>query len=144
MNASQMQVLSRFFDGEAVDPALLAESLADPEAATYLAQCAALRAWVRDDDARPSDGFYERMNRALKSADWHRAFWTRLARPAVAAGLLLVGGAVGYEYRSRVRSPHAGSVLQLDSASVRQSVPVPNTQLRFALWRESEPGGEEH
>jgi hypothetical protein len=57
VNPNHLQILSRFFDGEAVDPALLAESLSQPEAATYLAECAALRAWIRGDERRPSPKF---------------------------------------------------------------------------------------
>jgi hypothetical protein len=139
MNASHLEVLSRFFDGEEVDPALLAESLADPDAVGYLAQCAALRAWVREDDSRPSDRFYETMHRRLKSIAWRQTWWSRLARPAVAAGLLLAGGAIGYQYRSGVGSPRGAAVVSPRTDVVRESVPHPTSQLRFVLWRETEP-----
>jgi len=178
VNPNHLQILSRFFDGETVDPALLAESLAQPEAATYLAECAALRAWTREDESRPSERFYEAMYRMLKPGGGRRPLWRRLVRPALAASLLLVGVALGYGYRSRVEprrstpeaavearpramKPAVGGPAQSESitrqtppdpapptrpaASPRApSLPVPVAHLRFASWRETGRGGEEH
>jgi hypothetical protein len=182
VNPNHLQVLSRFFDGESVEPALLAESLAEPDAATYLAECAALRAWIRDDESRPSERFYDAMHRALSPANTRRALWRRLVRPALAASLLLVGAALGYEIRARIGPPSSMSGIGIGTGttamspvarrpaepqstamhtppeaaprqkaeapprpgSARESVPVPVAQLRFASWRETGRGGEEH
>ena len=67
MHERHLYALSRFFDGESVDPPLLLESLADPEAATYLTEWAALRAAVREDDSRPSDRFYASMAAVVRA-----------------------------------------------------------------------------
>jgi hypothetical protein len=137
MNANHLQILSKFFDGEAVDPALLAESLAQPDAATYLAECAALRAWVREDESRPSERFYEAMHRVLRTGGVRKTLWRRLVPPALAAGILLAGVALGYEYRSRseprptpttlVQTGPSPTTPGIDRSAAPQSVTAPPT-----------------
>ena len=97
MNERYLYALSRFFDGESVDPPLLLESLADPEAATYLTEWAALRAAVREDDSRPSDRFYASMAAVLTPAPVRRASWGRWIGPAVAASVLLAAGSTAVQ-----------------------------------------------
>jgi hypothetical protein len=96
MDERQLHALSRFFDGEPVDPTLLLESLAEPEAANHLAEWAALRAAIREDDSRPSDRFYASIASVLEPTRVRRAFWGRWIGPAVAASLVLIAGLVGF------------------------------------------------
>jgi hypothetical protein len=108
VNDAHLEFLSRFFDGEAVDPTLLAEALAHPDAARYLTECAALRTLVRDDEVPPSEGFYERTRRLVAPGAASRSIWRRLTQPALAASLVLVGAALGYQYAAlRLPSPTA-------------------------------------
>jgi len=101
VNDAHLEILSRFFDGETVDPRLLAEALAQPDAAHYLTECAALRTLARDDEAPPSEGFYERTRSILTPGATSRSIWRWLIQPALAASLVLVGAALGSEYATR-------------------------------------------
>jgi len=140
VNPNHLQILSRFFDGETVDPALLAESLAQPEAATYLAECAALRAWTREDESRPSERFYEAMYRALKPGGARRPLWRWLVRPALAASMLLVGVALGYEYRSRVEPRPATPRVAVETRPAAMSPVVGELAVSGTIARQTPPG----
>jgi len=76
MKPEHIDALSAALDGELVEPALLAESLAQPDAAALLANFAALRVLAGADLDRPSDAFYATMA-------------TRLTRPGLGSRLLL-------------------------------------------------------
>ena len=120
MNEHQLHALSRFFDGEPVDPPLLLESLANPDAASYLTQWAALRAAVREDDSRPSDRFYASMSSVLKPTPRRRPFWGRWIGPAVAASLVLVAGITGFDAGrqfQRQRSQTTGPTRAVEDAA---------------------------
>jgi hypothetical protein len=99
MKPEHLEVLSALFDGERVDPALLAEALADPQAADALADFVGLSVIEREDRQEPSEGFYTRMDALL-----HRqGLRDRLARfflPALAASLILVAATTGYVARA--------------------------------------------
>jgi hypothetical protein len=120
MNERHLYALSRFFDGESVDPPLLLESLADPEAATYLTEWAALRAAVREDDSRPSDRFYASMAAVLTPTPVRRASWGRWIGPAVAASVLLAAGSTGFEAGRLFQRQHtqtAGPIRAVERAA---------------------------
>jgi hypothetical protein len=109
MNEHQLHALSRFFDGEPVEPLLLLESLADPDAANYLTQWATLRAALREDDSRPSDRFYATIASVLKPSRVRWAFWGRWIGPAVAASAVIVAGITGFDAGRQFQKqrPHA-------------------------------------
>ena len=69
MRPEHLEALSALFDGERVDPALLAEALADPGAADALADFAALSVLAREDRVEPSEAFYTRMETLLGRRD---------------------------------------------------------------------------
>jgi hypothetical protein len=153
MNANHLQILSKFFDGEAVDPALLAESLAQPDAATYLAECAALRAWVREDESRPSERFYEAMHRVLRTGGVRKTLWRSEPRPPPTT-LVQTGPSPTTPGIDRSAAPQSVTAPPTPTASMPParegrsprgvSLPVPVAQLRFGSWRERSRGGEEH
>jgi hypothetical protein len=99
MKPEHLEVLSALVDGERVDPALLAEALADPQAADALADFAGLNVLAREDRLDPSEAFYTRMEALLR----RRGLRDRMARfllPALAAGLILASGAAGFVVRA--------------------------------------------
>jgi hypothetical protein len=120
MNERHLYALSRFFDGESVDPPLLLESLADREAATYLTEWAALRAAVREDDSRPSDRFYASMAAVLTPTPVRRTSWGRWVGLAVAASVLFVAGITGFEAGRLFQRQHtqtAGPIRAVERAA---------------------------
>ena len=98
MKPEHLEVLSALFDGERADPALLAEALADHDAAGVLADFAGLRVLARADAPEPSDAFYLRMAPLLKRAGL-RVRVARFLRPAAAAALMFAAGAAGFMLR---------------------------------------------
>ena len=93
MNRDPLELLSAFMDGEAVDPAVLAEAFAVPGAKEALRDFALLRAEVLADDSRPTSAFYTRMTGLFASSPPHRSWWA-VAVPvpalALAAAAVLV------------------------------------------------------
>ena len=89
MKASQVEVLSAMFDGEAVDPELLEEALADPAAVRTLMQFAEWRWDMRQDSRRPSQRFYDAVEPLLNPP--RPSFWRRSAVPATIAASLIAG-----------------------------------------------------
>lgn len=85
-------------DGEPVDPARLAEALADPDARQYLADVLVLRGLVRNEPGAEAAGA-----RARTTAPWR----LRL----VAAAAVLVTGALGFGlgWRAAGERPPPGS-----------------------------------
>jgi hypothetical protein len=130
MDERHVQALSRFFDGEPVDPPLLVESLANPEAANYLAHWAALRAWVREDNSRPSARFYAVMASVLKPTPARRAFWGRWVGRGIAASLILLAGLTGFRLGIGVgsdRTPEPARMRTVeDAAASRHSGASPS------------------
>ena len=106
MNPQGLEVLSALVDGEAVDPAELAEALAHPDAREVLVDFARLRSLAAADDARPSPRFYTRMERGLGAEDPRATRRSpRFAALAVAAVLLVgVGLAAGLFLQPAERS----------------------------------------
>jgi hypothetical protein len=104
MNPEHLEVLSALFDGERVDPSLLAEALANHDAAVILADFAGLRVLARADAPEPSDAFYVRMAPLLKRAGL-RDRVARFIRPAVAAAVMLAAGAAGFILRPVIGGP---------------------------------------
>ena len=96
MDQRHGEALSAFFDGERVDPELLAESLAQPGASALLAEFAAMRAEVLRDPSRPTPAFYERMASVLREPRLRRFWGNRHARRALAASLLAAAGIGGF------------------------------------------------
>ncbi len=107
MDRDYAEALSAFFDGEAVDPEQLAESLAQPGAAALLVEFAAMRAHEQRDRSRPSPEFYDRMAALLAPSRVNKLLGNRLAVTALAAGLLMAVGAGGFALgsASAVRVP---------------------------------------
>ncbi len=99
MKPEHLEALSALFDGERVDPSLLAEALADPQAADALADFAGLSVLAREDRLDPSEAFYTRME-ALLSRRGLRDRVVRFLLPALAAGLILASGATGFVVRA--------------------------------------------
>jgi hypothetical protein len=166
MKPEHLEVLSALFDGERVDPALLAEALADHRAADVLADFAGLRVLSRAEAPDPSDAFYARMAPLLRRTGLRH----RLARffpPAVAAALLLAAGVTGFMLRPVVgpfaptTAPPLITPLQTAPAAVTAAplpsaaaVPTTRTQpgpdanappasalrVRFVHWQETAAG----
>jgi len=94
MDAKYSEALSEFFDGEEVDAALLAESLAQPGAITLLNDFAAMRTKAQSGP-RPSPEVLDAMGAKVERAAYRHRWGSRLGRVAVAAGLLLIAAGVG-------------------------------------------------
>jgi hypothetical protein len=163
MKPEHYEVLSTLFDGERVDPSLLAEALADHDAAGVLADFADLRMLARADVPEPSDAFYMRMARLLRRTGL-RDRVARVLRPAAAAALLLAAGAAGFVLRpvtgrpptaatppraTPLRPATAVATMPPPAAAVgpdtrvrRGTNPPPASalRLRFAHWQETGAG----
>jgi hypothetical protein len=127
MNAEHQDVLSAFFDGESVDPSALIEALAEPDAASLLADFAALRAEAQRDLGRPSDRFYHGMSNKLRGGRV-RWLWKRVRLPALAASLLFAAAAGGFLLRPTL-APSAPMVLMLQHPIAMPSVPAVRTTI---------------
>lgn len=131
MKPEHLEVLSALFDGERVDPSLLAEALADPRAADVLAEFASLRLLARELRAQPSDGFYGRMEGVLRRKGL-RDRVTRLLLPAMAAGLVIAAGVAGFMAGSLfgptgpMPAPRAATVARVPAPSFVAPGPVPD------------------
>ncbi len=99
MDEKHIEVLSAFFDGETVDADVLAASLEDPEAASYLREFARLRRAVQEDTSRPDEDFCEAVRERLAREEGRHLFRRRLFRASLAASLLLAAGAGGFSVR---------------------------------------------
>jgi hypothetical protein len=142
MKPEHVETLAALFDGERVDPVLLAEALKDPEAASMLDDFASLRLLAREDAERPDDEFYAAMAPVLKSRPW-RGAWMSVARPAIAASLLLLAAATGYWVRQeqgrlprfapqgRIPAPE-GPPLRGTTAGPERSTATPATAVTLA------------
>lgn len=99
MNQQYVEVLSAFFDGEAVDPDLLASSLEDPEATTFLLEFARLRRAVQEDRSRPDEEFCEAVRDRLAREEARGQLRRRFLRTSLAASLMLAAAAGGFSVR---------------------------------------------
>ncbi len=168
MRPEHLEALSALFDGERVDPALLAEALADPQAADVLADFAGLSVLARGDRLEPSEAFYSRME-ALLNRQGLRARMARFFLPALAAGLILASGAAGFFVRALIGAPEviavekppapfqsAAALLTPPSLTPGSSAPIHGTvrpergapptselRLRFLRWEDT-PAGLSH
>jgi negative regulator of sigma E activity len=166
MTPNHLEVLSAFFDGEAVDPDLLAASLQEPGAAGVLVEFARLRRAVHEDTSRPTEEFCESMRDTLGRGDARRGSHRRLVQMSLAASLALAAALGGFSVRSLLdrgqptsgpvvtqtrqapgrASPPASETIVTPASkapgrtelpkSSKQEVPSPNLRMRFAEWRD--------
>jgi hypothetical protein len=126
MKPEHLEVLGALFDGESVDPSLLAEALADPNAAEVLADLAGLRILASADIPEPSEEFYARVAPLLNRPGLRRRL-VRLFQPAIAASLLLAGVGAGLLLRPMldVRLPPPPPPVREPRAPSLATVPMP-------------------
>ncbi len=104
MESKYGETLSAFFDGEVVEPQLLAESFAQPGALALLMDFARMRARITLDQCAPRPEFFETVPKKMKEAA-SRRFWRRgFSKLALAAGLVLVVALAGFKVGSLVES----------------------------------------
>lgn len=133
METKHAEVLSAFFDGERVDAQLLAESLAQPGSSALLAEFAVMRAHVEQDRCRPTPGFLEGTADQVRHLRARRSWRGRFVKLALAASLLVAGGAAGFTLGSVVerqrsrQATHAVSRPLTTAAQVKTVVPPPST-----------------
>jgi hypothetical protein len=113
MNAAHLETLSAMVDGEVVDPAVLAEALADPRAANVLVELAAWRLQLRHDTSRPGDEFYASMARTLRPSPLRSFVTSPLVSRSLAAGLVIAAALLGFTLRPMVEPSlqHAGRLV---------------------------------
>ncbi len=165
MKANDLEMLSAFFDGEAVDPDALADGLRDPSALEFLVECARLRRTVHADSSRPSAEFCESMRERLGQGDRRRASRRRLVQISLAASLALAAGLGGFGLRALfetrppaiarpvepVQAPAAAPQPLGEPVSApvpakpsrrdmrvpsRRTMPQPSLRMRFDEWRD--------
>ncbi len=126
MDAKYSEALSEFFDGEEVDAALLAESLAQPGAITLLNDFAAMRARAQGGP-RPSADVLNAIADNVERAALRQRWRSRLGRVAVAACLLLIAAGVGVKLAPVFEHERAAApqlpVQQHPPASTTQQAP---------------------
>jgi negative regulator of sigma E activity len=167
MRGNHLEVLSAFFDGEAVAPELLAASLREPGAVDFLVDFARLRTAVHADTSRPTEEFCESMRETLGRGDARRGSHRRLVQMSLAASLALAAALGGFSVRSlldRGQPRAVDQVMQVRQApsgasgpmsetivtpaskvpgrtelpkSSKQEVPSPNLRMRFAEWHDT-------
>jgi hypothetical protein len=149
MIPDHLEALSALFDGEPIDPALLAECLAEPDAARLLADFASLRVLAQTDLGRPTDAFYASMAAVLKGGGLRR-LWHRVVRPALAASLLLAAGLAGFWLRPVLDHPKTTAKMieragTAGATATRATVPpaaaAPSSPSRAVSARVLDPGG---
>jgi len=120
MDVQHAEALSEFFDGEDVDPALLAESLAQPGAAGLLEGFAAMRARTRSGP-RPAPGVLDAIAATMQRAAARRRWRNRVGVLGLGAALMVVAAGVGFRLASvgDRRGPHP------TTTPVAQTVPAP-------------------
>jgi len=167
MRGNHLEVLSAFFDGEPVEPELLAASLREPGALDFLVDFARLRAAVHADTSRPTEEFCESMRETLGRGDARRGSHRRLVQMSLAASLALAAALGGFSVRSlldrgqptsgpvvvqtrqapgRASAPASETIVTPVSKapgrtelpkSSKQEVPSPNLRMRFAEWHDT-------
>jgi hypothetical protein len=126
MEERHLHALTRFFDGEPVEPSLLLESLSNPDASDYLQQWASLRAWVRQDESRPSPRFYSTMADLLKRPAHRWWIWSRMGT-GVAASLIVaaaLGGLVVGKHMGRTPAGQTPAAQSTARAATSGGIPV--------------------
>jgi len=117
MDSGVDEILSAFLDGEAVDAAELASTLAQPGAREALLDFVRLRAWMEDDEA-PSPAFLAAMRTRLKRPPLVRlAGALRLAAAAIVLALAAIGALdLGHRFQSERRDepPQASRVIHFE------------------------------
>lgn len=122
MNEIHQETLSAFVDGEVVGPEQLAAALSEPDLRDTLLMLARLRAKLRQDDIRPSDGFYCHVRREIQGqekAGKNRLNWVRRVAAAV---ILICGGLAAGHWLIPRPSP---------SPSIEKTPPTPNREVQF-------------
>jgi hypothetical protein len=170
MTPNHLEVLSAFFDGEAVEPDLLAASLQEPGAAGVLVEFARLRRAVHEDAGRPTEEFCESMRETLARGEERRRTGPRLLQMSLAASLALAAALGGFSVHSlldrqpRERVSPPGQARQASHEASRSAdastnwsrpdatgrsdappaigheLPSPNLQMRFAEWQDTPLG----
>ncbi len=105
MRPKHTEVLSAFFDGEAVDTDALAASLQEPDAIEFLVEFARLRRAVHDDASRPTEEFCDGMRERLARGDRRRLLRYRVLKGSLAASLILAAAAGGFSARALFEKP---------------------------------------
>jgi len=167
MTPNQAEVLSAFFDGEAVETDALAASLQEHDAIEFLLEFARLRRAVHEDTSRPTEEFCEAMRERLARADRQRQSRRRLAQTSLAASLALAAALGGFTARGalerRQPGPRGGALTQASQAPDRssgataqpvslpivktpddgtrarskQTIPSPGLRMRFTEWHDA-------
>jgi hypothetical protein len=105
MKDLHLETLSALFDGESVDPDILAEALADPQAPSALRQFAACRSELRQDPDRPDAEFYDSMREILRPSLFRRVVSRPLVPAALGTAVALAAGLAGFAVRPMVSPP---------------------------------------
>jgi hypothetical protein len=161
MSSNHREMLSAFFDGEPVEPDLLASALREPGAADLLVEFARLRAAVQADTSHPTEEFCESMRETLERGDERYRPRSRAARMSLAASLALAAALGGFGIRAlmdRQQPAPEPPVMQVSRAPGESSrprdmavvpprpnaslmdkgvPPEPDLQLRFGQWDEA-------
>jgi negative regulator of sigma E activity len=148
-------MLSAFFDGEPVEPDLLATALREPGAAELLVEFARLRTAVQADTSHPTEEFCESMRETLERGDERYRPRSQTTRMSLAASLALAAALGGFGIRAlmdRQQPAPERPVMQASRApgeplrpparaprsneppQGRRALPEPDLQLRFDAW----------
>lgn len=134
MTPNQAEMLSAFFDGESVDPQMLAAGLQEPDAMAFLVECARLRVAVQEDESRPREEFSDRLRDIVAAGDRRRRRRQRLRQFAMAASLALAAATGGFGARAWMENRRPAAVAPAMEARQRQAevpgtapVPIPVT-----------------
>jgi hypothetical protein len=121
MNESWEEMLSRFVDGESVDPDSLAEALASPEGRDALVDYTRLRTNVRAVPAEPTQAFYTAWRRhcAERPRPAGRSVSYRVAAVLIAAAALGGYGVDVWHRRPADAPPRVDRVLRFEPAEWR-------------------------
>jgi len=166
MTPNYAEVLSVFFDGEAVEADALAASLQEHDAIEYLLEFARLRRAVHEDTSRPTEEFCEAMRDRLARADRQHESRHRLLQMSLAASLALAAALGGFTARGalerRQPGPRGNALTQASQAPDRspgatsqpvslpivktpdegtrarskQAIPSPALRMRFEEWHD--------
>ena len=166
MTPNHLEVLSAFFDGEAVEPDLLAASLQEPGAAGVLVEFARLRRAVHEDTSRPTEEFCESMRETLARGEERHRTGPRLLQMSLAASLALAAALGGFGVHSLLDRQSRGTVSPPEARqasreatrpadagtnssrpdptgrrdappAIGHELPSPNLQIRFAEWQDN-------
>jgi negative regulator of sigma E activity len=166
MTPNHAELLSAFFDGEAVEADALAASLQESDAIEFLVEFARLRRAVYEDASRPTEEFCGAMRERLARGERHRESRRRLVQMSLAASVALAAALGGFTVRGVLerrqpgagahatqgrRAPDRSSAPTAQPVSVptvktpddgsragsKNGIPSPTLRMRFAEWRDT-------